>query len=280
MIHELRPQFPLGGLLKVAGLSKSTYSYIANTWGRVNPDRRWERLIQFIYRRHKGRLGYRRITAVLQEKGYVINYKKVLRLMNKLGLQCVVRVKKYKSYRSGLSEAAPNMLDRHFTADRPNQKWTTDVTEFKLFEQKLYLSPILDLYNGEIVTYTLRTRPTAEMVLTMMEKGLERVPEPNRLMVHSDQGWHYRIPRYQELLKRHQVTQSMSRKGNCYDNAVIESFFAVFKSEFLYLEKFEDLAHFETALAEYIDYYNHDRIKSRLAYKSPVAYRLANERVA
>lgn len=280
MIHELRPQFPLGGLLKIAKLSKSTYSHIVKTWGRGNLDRKWERRIQFIYNRHKGRMGYRRITEVLKAKGHRINHKKVLRIMSKLGLKCIVRVKRYKSYKNGLSEAAPNLLDRNFKADRPDQKWTTDVTEFKLFEQKLYLSPILDLYNGEIVTYTLRTSPNAEMVLTMMEKGLERVSEPDLLMVHSDQGWHYRIPRYKEFLKRHQITQSMSRKGNCYDNAVMESFFAVFKSEFLYLEKFEDMAHFETALAGYIDYYNNDRTKSRLAYKSPVAYRLYNELVA
>lgn len=277
MIHELRPQFPLGGLLKVAGLSKSTYSYIAKTWGRGNPDRRWERLIQFVYSRHKGRMGYRRITAILREKGYVINHKKVLRIMNKLGLQCIVRVKRYRSFKRGLGEASQNILDRQFTAEKSNQKWTTDVTEFKLFEQKLYLSPILDLYNGEIVTYTLRERPTAEMVLTMMNEGLGRVAEPALLMIHSDQGWHYRTQKYQELLKNNQVTQSMSRKGNCYDNAVMESFFAIFKSEFLYLEKFEDMAHFKHALAEYINYYNNDRIKSRLGYKSPVAYRLKNE---
>lgn len=276
----MRPEFPLDGLLKLAKLSKSTYSHIVKNWGRGNRDRRWERLIQFIYNRHRGRLGYRRITAILKDKGYVINHKKVLRIMKELGLQCIVRVKKYKSYKNGLSEAAPNILDRDFTAVRANQKWVTDVTEFKLFEQKLYLSPILDLFNGEIVTYTLRKSPNAEMVLTMMDKGLERVPEPDRLMIHSDQGWHYRIPRYQELLKKHQVTQSMSRKGNCYDNAVMESFFAVFKTEFLYLEKFKDMAHFEAGLEEYIDYYNNDRIKSRLAYKSPVAYRLLSESAA
>ncbi|MGD6850418.1 IS3 family transposase, partial [Rossellomorea aquimaris] len=138
---------------KVAKLSKSTYYHIIKKLDQPDPDRKWKRRINFIYHKHLGRLGYRRITDVLQAKGHDVNKKKVLRIMRELGLKCIVRMKKYKSYKGKVGKVAPNILNRHFRADKPNQKWVTDITEFKLFGQKLYLSPILDLFNGEIITY-------------------------------------------------------------------------------------------------------------------------------
>ncbi|MBP1914012.1 transposase InsO family protein [Lederbergia galactosidilyticus] len=130
-------------MIQVANLVRSTYYHIVNSWKQPDPDRKWKRRITFIYHRHKGRYGYRRITDVLKEKGYEINRKKVLRLMRDLGLQCIVRIKKYKSYKGAYGKAAPNILKRNFKAEKPNQKWVTDVTEFKLFGEKLYLSPVL-----------------------------------------------------------------------------------------------------------------------------------------
>ena len=193
--------------------------------------------------------------------------------MRELGLQCIVRMKKYKSYKGAFGKAAPNILNRNFKAEKPNEKWVTDVTEFKLFGQKLYLSPILDLFNGEIITYTLQSRPTFDLVETMLKQSLEYVKEDDELLIHSDQGWHYRMPQYCRLLKEKNITQSMSRKGNCYDNAVIENFFGIFKYEFLFLQEFDNLEHFKEELEQYIYYYNHLRIKSRLKRKSPVGYR-------
>ena len=261
-------------MIKVAKMARSTYYYLLKTWKQPDPDRKWKRRINFIYHKHKGRLGYRRITDTLQEKGHVINKKKVLRIMRELGLQCIVRMKKYKSYTGEVGKTAPNILNREFTAEKPNQKWVTDITEFKLFGQKLYLSPILDLYNGEMITYTLQSRPTFDLVETMLAQGLERVNKGDELLIHSDQGWHYRMPQYRRVLKENNITQSMSRKGNCYDNAIIENFFGILKSEFLYLEEFDSLEHFKDELEQYMYYYNHLRIKSRLKRKSPVAYRV------
>jgi len=266
--------------IKVANMPKSTYYDIIKKWNQPNPDRKWKRRINFIYHKHSGRLGYRRITDVLQEKGYDVNKKKVLRIMRELGLKCIVRMKKYKSYKGEVGKAAPNILNRNFRAEKPNQKWVTDITEFKLFGQKLYLSPILDLYNGEIITYTLQSRPTFDLVETMLAQGLKHVNEGDELLIHSDQGWHYRMAQYRGTLKEHNITQSMSRKGNCYDNSVMENFFGILKSEFLYLQEFDSIEHFKDELKEYMYYYNHLRIKSRLKRKSPVAYRVSTELAA
>src|SRR5699024_8171545 len=196
VIYELRHIFQINKIVQIAKMVRSTYYHIVSSWKQTDPDRKWKRRIKFIYNKHKGRYGYRRITDVLQEKGYVINKKKVLRIMRDLGLKCIVRMKKYKSYKGDVGKAAPNILNRNFKAKRPNQKWVTDITEFKLFGQKLYLSPILDLFNGEIITYTLQSRPTFDLVDTMLAKALEHVNEGDELLIHSDQGWHYRMPQY------------------------------------------------------------------------------------
>ncbi|GIN70384.1 transposase [Bacillus sp. J14TS2] len=260
-------------MIKVANLVRSTYYHIVNSWKQPDPDRKWKRRITFIYHRHKGRYGYRRITDVLKEKGYEINRKKVLRLMRDLRLQCIVRIKKYKSYKGAYGKAARNILKRNFKAEKPNQKWVTDVTEFKLLGEKLYLSPVLDLFNGEIITYPLQARPTFDLVETMLDQALKSTKKGDKLLIHSDQGWHYRMPQYRRKLKGNKIRQSMSRKGNCYDNAVIENFFGILKYEFLYLQEFDSIEHFKIELKQYMYYYNHLRIKSKLNRKSPVAYR-------
>ncbi|MGG4547854.1 IS3 family transposase [Rossellomorea marisflavi] len=178
-----------------------------------------------------------------------------------------------------LEKRRPNTLDRKFMASKPNQKWVTDVTEFKIAGQKLYLSAMLDLFNREIITYTLHTKPSFDLVETMLLQGVQRLREGDDLLLHSDQGWHYRMPKYRRILKDHHITQSMSRKGNCYDNAVMENFFGIMKSEFLYRETFRNLKEFNRKLEEYMDYYNHLRIKSTLGKKSPVEYRLYTQRM-
>ena len=193
--------------------------------------------------------------------------------MRELGLHCIVRMKKYRSYKGTVGKIAPNILERDFTASRPNEKWVTDITEFKLFGEKLYLSPMLDLYNGEIITYTLDSRPVYSLVATMLEQSFERLHDDDKLLIHSDQGWHYQMGKYQQALKERGITQSMSRKGNCYDNAVIESFFGTLKSEFLYIQEFESIEQFKMELDQYMHYYNFERIKKKLKGMSPVQYR-------
>lgn len=230
-------------------------------------------MIRQIYHENRGRYGYRRINLELRNRGYIINHKTVLKLMQQMGLKSMVRMKKYRSYRGEAGKIAPNILDRNFKASKPNQKWATDVTEFSLFGEKLYLSPIIDLYNGEIISYAINKRPCFEMVETMLEKSFTKLNEDDKPILHSDQGWQYKMKKYIKLLKKHKIARSMSRKGNCLDNAVIENFFGHLKSELLYLQEFKDMDHFINELHDYIYYYNHDRIKLKLKGLSPIKYR-------
>lgn len=270
---ELRQDFPLAHLLKLVELARSTYYYqlrVLDAADRLAP---LKSSIQSLQSEHKGRYGYRRMTAALRNVGQLVNSKTVRRLMGELNLKCMVRPKKYKSYRGLAGETSPNILARQFEAEQPNQKWVTDVTEFKVAGEKLYLSPILDLYNGEIVAYQTATRPRFTLVADMLEQALEGLSEGSKPMLHSDQGWHYRYPLYRERLEKAGLQQSMSRKGNCLDNATMESFFGTLKSEFYYRERFDTVAQLQAGLADYIHYYNHDRIKMKLGGQSPVAYR-------
>lgn len=229
--------------------------------------------IRTIFDQHNGRYGYRRITAALAQMGERINHKTVQRLMGVLDLKSLVRPKKYRSFKGDIGVAADNVLDRQFKADVPNQKWVTDVTEFNVDGDKLYLSPLLDLYNGEIIAYEISNRPVFAMVQSMLEKSLAKLLPHEKPMLHSDQGWQYRMPKYKSMLLERGMVQSMSRKGNCHDNAAMESFFAVLKSELFYLRKFSSFEELESAIREYIRYYNHDRIKMKLNGLSPVQYR-------
>ena len=230
-------------------------------------------LIKNIYNQHKGRYGYRRITDELQNRAIIINHKTVLRLMKSLGLKSIIRIKKYNSYKGEQGKIAPNILERNFKATAPNQKWATDITEFNVSGKKLYLSPIIDLFNQEIISYELTERPVFNQVAMMLKKAFKKIPNNTNLTLHSDQGWQYQMRQYQYLLKQKGITQSMSRKGNCLDNAVMESFFGILKSECFYGQKFNSIEELEQAVNEYIHYYNHERIKVKLRGLSPVQYR-------
>ena len=252
-------------LVSFADIPRSTYYNLVKKMNRPGPDAELKAEIQAIY-------GYRRIRDGLANRGRKVNHKKVQRIMKELGLKCVVRMKKYKSYKGKVGKIAPNILDRNFTAEAPNEKWVTDITEFKLLGEKLYLSPVLDLFNGEIITYTIGSRPTFSLVSEMLEKAIDRLPEEHQLLIHSDQGWHYQMKQYRQALKSRGIVQSMSRKGNCYDNCVMENFFGIMKSEFLYLKEFESIEQFKFELENYINYYNTKRMKAKLKM-SPVQYR-------
>ena len=193
--------------------------------------------------------------------------------MSVLELVCRVRRKKYRSYKGEVGKIAPNLLKRDFHAEKPNQKWVTDVTEFSLFGEKLHLSPILDLHSSDLVSYTISDRPVLSMVTSMVDKAFENLPDGTDLILHSDQGWQYQHKHYQALLKGKGVRQSMSRKGNCLDNAVIENFFGLLKSELLYLQDFQSMEHFRQELIAYLDYYNNQRIKATLKGLPPALHR-------
>lgn len=230
-------------------------------------------MIKELYNRHKGRYGYRRITDELRNRGLMINHKTVLSLMKMLGLKSLIRVKKYKSYKGEQGKIAPNILQREFKANAPNLKWATDITEFKVGNEKLYLSPIIDLFNQEIISYELSERPVFNQVTRMIKKGFDKIPGNTNLIFHSDQGWQYQMKHYQDLLRQKGIVQSMSRKGNCLDNAIIENFFGTIKSELFYLQEFKSIEHLKNEIKQYIYYYNNIRIKSNLNKMSPIKYR-------
>ncbi|WP_371928030.1 IS3 family transposase [Moraxella sp. FZLJ2109] len=292
VIDELRQIYPLKQLLTYLGVAKATFYYHLKQFKQKDKHQDIKDAIKKIYHTHQGRYGYRRITLALKQLGFVINHKKVWRLMNQMGLKARIRSKRrFSAYQGKVGKIADNVLKRDFKADRPNQKWATDVTEFKVLDKqgnvkKLYLSPIMDLFNGEIVSYQMHSSPNYGLVAKMLDQALKRLQADDnagndsskpQLILHSDQGWHYQMQNYQQTLKDNNIIQSMSRKGNCLDNAVIESFFGTLKEEIFFHDKhqrrFTSIDELKQAIDEYIHYYNHDRIKSKLKGLSPVKYR-------
>lgn len=259
--------------MKLAGLARSTFYYQQKALSRPDRHAALKGRIGSIFAAHKGRYGYRRVTAALRAAGESVNHKTVQHLMGELGLRSTVRPKKYRSYKGQVGRIAPDLVKRHFTAERANQKWVTDVTEFNVAGHKLYLSPVMDLYNGEIIAYETARRPVFKLVETMLLKAVSRLPGNDRPILHSDQGWQYQMSRWQRMLRAHNISQSMSRKGNCLDNAAMESFFAILKSELFHQDRFNSVTSLQNAIADYIRYYNHDRIKLKLKGLSPVQYR-------
>lgn len=273
VIRELRQKFSLDILLEVTQLERSTYYYHEKRLEKTDKYCKEKEVITAIYHENRGRYGYRRITAELRHRGFLLNHKTVQRLLKDLNLVCRVRMKKYQSYKGAVGKIAPNLLQRNFEAEKPNQKWVTDVTEFHLFGQKLYLSPILDLCSRDIVSYSISDRPVLSMVTEMLGKAFAKIPDQTNLILHSDQGWQYQHKQYQLMLYDKGIQQSMSRKGNCLDNAVIENFFGLLKSELLYLQTFESMEHFKKELVDYLDYYNNYRSKAKLKGLPPAIHR-------
>ena len=272
-MSELRSKYAFKELLKLSCLPRSTYYYIS-TSNRSDKYAEVKERIKDIFHTNKGRYGYRRILYSLKAENIVINHKTVQRLMKELKLKCLVRLKKYKSYKGEVGKVAQNILNRNFASTEPGRKWVTDVTEFKLFNEKIYLSTLLDTYNGEIISYKVSSSPSYHAVQDMLKEALLKTHQTKGLLLHSDQGWQYQMSGYQRTLSENGIIQSMSRKGNCLDNAVMENFFGHLKSELLYIQKFESKEHFLSELHEYIRYYNNDRIRLKLNGLSPVQYRL------
>ncbi len=195
--------------------------------------------------------------------------------MRELKLQVRVRKsKKLTTYRGTIGHIAPNHLERHFTATKPNQKWVTDVTEFKAKDgNKVYLSPILDLFNNEIISHTLSYSPNWAQVEEMLKLAVKRLDKTSGSILHSDQGWQYQMVAYRQILAEHGIIQSMSRKGNCLDNAAMESFFGRLKTECFYGREFNTREEIVNEVRDYLDYYNHRRIQLKLKGLSPIQYR-------
>ena len=280
VVTELRQKYKLTSLLKLANMPRSTYYYWLKALKKEDKYKDIKEEINNIFVENKGRYGYRRITLELKNRGYKINHKTVQRLMKQLGLISIVRPKRrYNSYKGTIGKVAKNILKRDFKATKPNEKWATDITEFKVHNEKLYLSPIVDLFNGEIVSYNISRRPMFNQVVDMIEKAFSKIPNNTYLVLHSDQGWQYQMNQYQKLLRDKGVIQSMSRKGNCLDNACAENFFGILKSELFYVKEkeYNNVDELEKDIIEYIEYYNNKRIKGKLKGMSPVQYRVHSQ---
>ena len=235
-----------------------------------------------IFEEHKHRYGVRRIYHELINRGFSLNHKKVQRLLNKMGLFGKRPKEKYHSYKGEIGNAADNVLKRDFTTMRPLQKWTTDVTQFNLSWGKCYLSPILDMHTNEIVAYDLSLSPNMKQIAHMLDEAFTKFPCLEGLIFHSDQGWQYQHAYYRKALQQHGIIQSMSRKGNCYDNCIMETFFGRLKNEMFYGNEkdFTSFDEFAIAIDKYIDYYNNKRIQSKTKWMSPVNYRKTSMYVA
>ena len=234
--------------------------------------------IRLIFEKHKGRYGVRRIHRELLNKGYRVNHKKVQRLMHKMDLKGRRPKEKYHSYKGEVGKIADNIIGRDFKASMPDEKWTTDVSQFNLSFGKCYLSPILDMYSNEIISYDLSLHPNFEQVVNMLNRAFKDHPDLKGLIFHSDQGWQYQMKEYREALKDHEIIQSMSRKGNCIDNCIMETFFGRMKNEMFYgfESQFHTFEQFSEAVDEYIYYYNNERIQKKTKWMPPVKYREAS----
>ena len=270
-------EFSLDILLKAIKLARSTYYYHLKQLDKPDKDQELKAEVQLIFIEHKGNYGYRRIHLELRNRGYLVNHKRVQRLMKVLNLQAKMRQKrKYSSHKGDVGKKADNLIQRQFEGSKTMEKCYTDVTEFAIpaSTQKLYLSPVLDGFNSEIIAYNLSTSPNLEQVKTMLEQAFTEKHYENTIL-HSDQGWQYQHDSYHRFLESKGIQASMSRKGNSPDNGMMESFFGILKSEMFYgYEKsFQSLKQLEQAIVDYIDYYNNKRIKVKLKGLSPVQYR-------
>ncbi|MEE5991390.1 MAG: IS3 family transposase [Lachnospiraceae bacterium] len=283
-MSELRQDYPLALLLRISGLKRSTYYYVYSHMDE-DKDAQLKQLISDIFNENKGRYGYRRIDLELRNRGYTVNHKKIKRIMKQIGLFGITPKARYKSYKGDMNGTVKNLLIhkevdeenhktryvRDFNTSKPNEKWSTDVSEFHIAAGKLYLSPILDMYNDEIIAYDVSVSPDFCQQKRLLDRAFSKFEDLSGLIFHSDQGWQYQMQPWHKALKDKGIIQSMSRKGNCLDNAPIENFFGKLKNEMFYGHEYEfnTLDQLKEAIEEYIEYYNTKRIKVKLKGLTP-----------
>jgi putative transposase len=259
-------------LLRVAGLARSTFFYHQAKLALPDPQAELKAAIRAAFEAAKRRYGHRRVHAVLRRQGWIVAKKTVLKLMRQLGLDCKVRRRRFVSYRGEIGRIAPNLLDHDFDADAPNQKWVTDVTEFRIGETKVFLSPVLDLHERKVVAYSRGPSPTLELTNSALQAAIATLEPGQRPLVHSDQGFQYQHASWQQILEG-TATQSMSRKGNCLDNAVMEGFFGHLKEELFNHDEFDSVETFIAELDEYMRWFNEERVCTTRKDLSPVEHR-------
>ena len=274
IVASLKADYPLPLLLQVAGLARSTFFYHQKRLSEPDKHAALKDAIWESFERNKHRYGYRRVLLDLRNQGWVVNHKLVYKLMREMGLRAKVRQRRpYVSYNGTISHIADNTLDRKFTPDKPNTVFVSDVTEFRVAGRKVYLSPVMDLFDRSIVAHTVATSPSTAFTADSLSKAIAAcAPEPGWMM-HTDQGFQYQHSSWRNLIHDNGGVQSMSRKANCYDNAVMENFFGHLKTEMYHGEVFDTVAEFNQAIDEYIQWYNTERIQQRLKGLTPMQYR-------
>lgn len=259
--------------------------YWQKRFDQKDPDAELLSLIQGIRDEHKD-YGYRRICGEFRKQGLRVNKKRVQRILQKHGMQITSftrRSRRFSTYKGIVGRIAPNRVNRRFQTSIPHQKITTDTTEFKYYEtdskgrvqiKKLYLDPFMDMWNLEILSYGVSDRPSAQSIMVALNEAIAVTNDCRyRRIFHSDRGWAYQMKSYVQTLEKNLIFQSMSRKGNCYDNAPIENFFGLMKQEMYYGQVYNSFDELKNAIDKYIRYYNEKRGKASLGYCSPVEYR-------
>jgi putative transposase len=276
IIDALRLKYPLPWLFKIAEVSRAGYYKWRASRERAKEREQMEQNVkEHIMAIHRLRpyYGYLRMTVALRKEGLHINHKRVYRLMRDLGISSVIR-KKRRYFGKQSSVVNPNRLERQFTAEAPNEKWVTDITYLPFKGSFLYLSAIQDLYNNEVVAYHVSTRNDLALVTATLDKANKKI-DVNGTLIHSDQGFQYTSKSYNRRLEQSGMIGSHSRKGNCLDNACIESFFSHLKTEMLYIKEFTVEDDLNQAIIDYITFYNNEWFQKRLGDRSPVEYREA-----
>ena len=280
IIKELREKgYQLKYLLQTIGMAKSTYYYLLNKVDTIAiRNEAVLKEIKIIFTENKGLYGVRRVHNELINRGFKVNHKRVQNLMNKEGLKGKSPKERYRSYKGTIGKIADNIINRDFSTTAPLQKWTTDISQFNFSWGKCYFSPILDMNTNEIISYDLSLHPNLGQIERMLERAFSKFPRTEGLIMHSDQGWQYQHFYYRNELKKHGIIQSMSRKGNCYDNSIMETFFGRMKTEMYYGSEKNYLSFemFSKAVDEYIYYYNNKRIQSKTKWMLPVQYRITS----
>jgi putative transposase len=276
-IHELAHQYPIQFLCKLAQVSRSGYYKWLQRRVHLSPkqieDQELQAKIMECHTKMKGIYGYRRVMVWLKRTySLKINHKRVQRLMREMGIRAVIRKKRPYYGKKETYVISQNHLNRSFQASKPNEKWVTDITYLIFKGQRLYLSAIKDLYNNEIIAYQISHRNDLQLVMDTLKQARKK-RNVQGVLLHSDQGFQYTSPRYHNALKKYKMKASMSRKGNCWDNASMENFFSHFKSECFHLYTFRTAHEVKTAVQQYIRFYNHQRFQKKLNNLSPYEYR-------
>jgi len=261
-IYKYNKQYPVSVMCSFFRVSRSGYYDYLKNLGNTNRDEPLARLINKCQISTKSTYGYRRVKLWIErETGDIVNHKAVLRIMNKYGL--LAQIRRPSKYRqcSEVLHRYNNLLNRDFKADRPNQKWVTDISYIKTGSNVLYLSVIKDLFDNSIVAYRMGTEQSIHLVLRTIMDAKEKEKVTGELQLHSDQGFQYTSQRYFNLTKEYDITPSMSRRGNCYDNAPAENFFGILKSECIHRSKPKTIEQAKVLIDEYLHFYNYERIQ-------------------